>query len=190
MMIIRAVVLGIVVAVALTGCADEIPEGATDMPAAEPVQLQEAFLVNVSGVISDTLSGEAAFGLVMDPGTRTYRFVISLRAGFGLGGGIFIVRSDTTLPQTGTYRFEDLPREELTDDRFFLVYRHGLIREFRGVGGSVTLTSVTENSIEGTINARLRGRAYIHGRWPEEGDISITGSFAAVSGGVGYILGL
>jgi hypothetical protein len=186
----RIVPLAPVLVLLLSACNGDGDRSPANTLAAEPAALSEAYTLRITGLVQDTLDGEAIFGTVLNVETGEVQLVVSMREGTGFAGGVYLVRADTTLPEAGTYRFDDRSGETGEAGGFSLVYRLGLVREFRAYGGAIELTNVTEDLIEGRINARLRGVAYFEGRRPEEGEITIAGSFSAARGGVGFILGV
>jgi hypothetical protein len=185
----RIVPLALMLGLLLSACRGDDRQAANNATA-EPAALSEAYMLRITGLVQDTLDGEAIFGTVLDVERGHVQLVVSMREGAGLAGGVYLVRSDTTMPEAGTYRFDDRGEQTGEAGGFALVYRLGLVREFRAYGGAIELTNVSRDLIEGRINARMRGVAYFEGRRPEEGEITIVGSFSAVRGGVGFIVGV
>ena len=145
----------------------------------------EAFLF---GTVTDTLRGNARFGDVLIQDTGAVVSVIVLEARGGFGGGIYITRGDTVMPQVGTYDLADAAQVEAPEPpgQFVMRYQQGLQRQLASSGGRLTLETVSDTLIEGSFNATLRG--LVSGQ--SVVDVRAQGTFSAEPGSVGYIIGL
>lgn len=150
------------------------------------------YRVVLGNALSDTLSGNADFGIVVEPATGTYRFVIRLATGFDFAGGIIIARSDTTLPQTGDYNIRT-STDTLTAGQpgeFAMFYREGMLRELRATQGTLTLSSVTDSLITGRFDVILRGTVANLNVEDGTAEVHAVGRFRADKDLGGYVIGL
>lgn len=150
------------------------------------------YRVVLGNALSDTLSGNADFGRVVEPETDNYRFVIRLATGFDFAGGIIIARSDTTLPQAGEYAIQT-PTDTLTaaqPSEFALYYREGMLRELRATQGTLTLSTVTDSLIVGRFDVRLRGSVANLNVSDGTAEVHAVGRFRADKDLGGYVIGL
>jgi hypothetical protein len=150
------------------------------------------YQVTLGNALSDTLRGVANFGRVQDPQTGEELFVIRLSTGFDFAGGIVISRRDTTLPKPGDYDLAVAADSSaaVPDDKFFIIFREGMLWDLRSESGTLTFSTVTDSLIEGRFNARLQGEIAERGRELTEGEVHAVGRFRAGSGMTGYVIGL
>lgn len=150
------------------------------------------FRVVLGNAISDTLTGNAEFGILVEPESRGYRLVIRLATGFDFAGGIVFARSDTSLPAAGDYRLT-APTDSLTvgeGGEFAMFYREGMLRDLRASSGTLTLSTVTDTLIVGRFDATLRGLASNLILAATTAEVHASGRFRAESGLQGYVIGL
>ena len=181
-------------AAVVSGCGSG--DTATEMEAGAPADVGDDgsadFRVVLANAVSDTLTGNADFGIVVEPLTGTHRFVVRLATGFDFAGGIIFARSDTTLPAAGEYRLV-APSDTMTaDDRgdFAMFYREGMLRDLRAASGTLSLSTVTDTLIVGRFNATLRGMVVNLNVGTATSEVHATGRFRAHPGLQGYVIGL
>lgn len=146
----------------------------------------------LGNALSDTLSGPAGFGTVLEPESRQYRFVIRLASGFDFAGGIIFARSDTAMPETGEYQLETATDSLAATQagEFAMFYREGMLRELRATSGTLTLSTVTDTLIAGTFDATLRGNVASLNLEGRTAEVHVTGRFRAGRELRGYVIGL
>lgn len=151
----------------------------------------DEFRVVLANALSDTLSGRADFGVVVEPQSGKYYLVIRLAAGFDFAGGIVFARGDTTLPRAGEYQL--FPRPDsgaIGDHSFTLFYREGMQRNFEVESGTLVLDSVTDTLIVGRFDALLRGTFGGMERPNAGAEVHAVGRFRAENTLNGYVIGL
>ncbi len=175
----------------LAACGEAPHVPAAPGPAEDEALGAGAFEVFFAGVLTDTLRGEARFGVVMDARTQARRFVVVMRPTGLLAGGLFLARTREALPAEGRYAitaYADslaLPAED-----FVLVYRDGMRRAMDSAEGTVTFTVVRDTLLAGEFTATLEGAVMRPSGPPAEGAATVQGAFRAARGDVGFILGL
>src|SRR5690606_23187281 len=126
-----AVQITFLLGAAVTGCrsGDTAVDAGVGLSADASDDGSTDFRVVLGNAISDTLTDNAEFGILVEPQSRSYRFVIRLYTGFDFAGGIIFARSDTSLPEPGEYRLT-APTDSMTvdDGGFSMFYREGMIR--------------------------------------------------------------
>lgn len=162
--------------------------GATDA-AVEGGDVAGDYRVVLANALSDTLRGEAHFGVVYEQQNRSERFVIRLESSFDFAGGVVLARRDTTLPDEGTYPLEYEVDSLAADEDFILLYREGMLRDLRASSGTLNLTTVTDTLIVGTFDAQLRGRVAFPDRIGGA-DVHAVGRFRASKDLDGFVIGL
>lgn len=162
--------------------------GASD-PSAEGADTAGDYRVVLANALTDTLRGEAHFGVVYETQSRSERFVIRLASDFDFAGGVVFARRDTTLPVPGTYVLDTPADSVLPGDAFTLLYREGMLRDMRATSGTLALTTVTDTLIVGTFDARLRGRIAFPDRMGGA-DVHAVGRFQASRDLDGFVIGL
>jgi hypothetical protein len=153
--------------------------------------------VMVRGMLRDTLSGSAQFGIVFDPVTRRRQWMLSLRSGNDVTSGVYLARPDTARPQAGTYQIVSRPPVARYDslrpdgkESFTMIYRAGMRRSFHSQSGTFELTAATDSLVEGTFRVTLEGTASPPGQPPREGTLTLTGEFRAEKRNVGFMFGV
>ena len=158
---------------------------------------QYSYEVYIQGLLTDTLHGRAHFGLVFDPITRREQWVLSMRSGRDVTSGVYIARTDTSRPTTGTYKIVERPPVGKADSMrplgkksFTMIYRTGMRRSFHSQSGTLELTTSTDTLLEGTFQATLDGSAALPGQPPREGTVTMRGDFRAEKATVGFLFGI
>lgn len=180
----------------LPGCDSNDPAGMTSTPedtTAVSGQVQEPpYTLILSGVLSDTLQGNSAFGVVIDPGTGFEQFIIKMAAQNDFTGGVFVAREALSIPRAGSYQLANIADNPLAvpDSMFAVIYRKGLDRYFKSTGGTLSIDVATDSLIEGSLEATMKGWITSSGELQQDQEIRIRGSFSAGSGFAGYVIGL
>ncbi len=151
------------------------------------------YRVSIGGAMSDTLSGRATFGPIIDARTGEEVIIVRLETGIDFGGGYFLSYGGTELPGPGRYPITPFPADSVRDQGFHsgwsARYRRGLLVNLRAQGGTVTLESVTDTLLVGTFEIDLVGTVAATGGTPVPGEVSSRGDFKAHNGVGGYIIG-
>jgi len=184
--------MGVLLILSACGSNDQAGTGGGEKEADESEERPMEYQVTLGNALSDTLEGLANFGRVQDPQTGDELFVIRLSTGFDFAGGIVISRRDTTLPTPGDY---DLAlaadsAAAVPDDKFFIIYREGMLWDLRSESGTLTFSIVSDSLIEGRFDATLQGEIADRGRELTEGEVHAVGRFRAGPGMTGYVIGL
>jgi len=194
---------GLLLAVAACGSGDEMgAPAAGDTAAAERAEkptdeLEYPYEVYTRGMFADTLRGSAGFGTVFDPIRRRRQWIVSMSSGADVTSGVYIARPDTSLPSSGTYQIvkrrpvgrADSVRAAGTNT-FTMIYRAGMRRSFHSQSGTLELTTVTDSLVEGTFEATLDGSAALPGQPPQQGTLTVRGTFRAEKEMVGFMFGV
>ena len=165
--------------VAGTGTEDEDQE--------EPSAEYEVVLANA---ISDTLSGNATFGIVLHPRRNVRQLVIRLRSTFDFAGGVVISRRSTELPEEGTYDLAADSAAYAAGDQFTIIYREGMLRDLRSFSGTLTIESSSDTLITGSFDAMMRGYVSEGAVELRSADVHAVGRFEAERGMAGYVIGM
>lgn len=184
--------MGVLLFVSACGPNDQAGTGGGEMEAEESEEQPMEYRVTLGNALSDTLQGEANFGRVQDPRSGEELFVIRLSTGFDFAGGIVISRRDTTMPEPGDYDLALAADSAATvpDDKFFIIYREGMLWDLRSESGTLTFSTVSDSLIEGSFDATLQGEIAERGRELTEGEVHAVGRFRAGPGMTGYVIGL
>lgn len=180
----------------LTGCDSNDSVGMAnalvDTTGVSGLDQRPPYTLFLSGTVSDTLQGNAAFGVVIDPGTGVEQFIVKMAAQNDFTGGVFVARRDLSLPRPGSYQLGDVARAPLSvpDSMFVVVYRKGLDRYFKSTGGTLSIDVATDSLIEGSLEAAMVGWITASGELQDGQEIRIRGSFSARPGFAGYVIGL
>ncbi len=175
------------------GADDGLGEAELVDGAAENAETGSAYRVVLGNAITDTLRGEAAFGIAYEPASGRHRFVIRLHSDYDFAGGFVLAHRDTTLPAAGRYDFalSSDSLEGADEAEFLLLYREGMLRDLRASSGSLELTTVADTLIAGTFDARLRGRVAALARPGDpRAEVHAVGRFRARPDLGGLIIGL
>lgn len=187
-------VFALFVAVLAGGCGsgDSAVEANTGASAESGEDSASEYRVILGNAISDTLRGSADFGTVVEPQTGNRRFVIRLATNFDFAGGMVFARGDTTLPAAGAYSLATATDTlaETQPEAFTMFYREGMLRNLRAVGGTLTLSSVSDTLITGTFDATLRGTAANLNVGTTTAEVHASGRFRADRNIRGYVIGL
>ena len=148
------------------------------------------YVVYLRGAITDTLRGEASFGVVVDTRHGRRRFAIVLQSVYDPLGGFFLVQGRAEPPTTGTYALRGRSSESGTDEGFGLVYRLGMRRDLAATSGTLTLTTVRDTLIEGSFEATLEGMLIRQGERLSDARLRVRGTFRAEPQPLDMIVGL
>ena len=150
------------------------------------------YRVELTGLVPDTLAGRARFGRVVDGPTGKVLSVIRLNTGLDFGGGFFIIAPGDRLPGVGAHAIATVP-DSLKGQQpngLWVAYRRGLLIDLVSTGGTVTIESVTDTLVAGTLDVTLAGTIALPGGSPTDGELRARGRFRAHNEGAGFILGL
>lgn len=163
----------------------------------QEAQEEHPYRAVLTGALQDTLSGDAAFGVVVDSETGQRSFIIEMQTPGDLGGSLYLVRRDTVRPQTGTFELVSAADTAKANNRFALVYREGMRRRLTSSQGQLEITRASDSLLVGTFQAEMRGRIKERGAQTggddQEADterVHISGDFRAEQGAIGYLFGL
>ncbi len=173
----------------------EDPNGEVIPASSDNARVESAdFRLILGGSATDTLSGDATYGHVINPRTDRIQLVIKLEVGVDFVGGVFIARGDSLLPEERTYDLvntEEAHPDSVPSGAFFVVYQEGLLRQLTSRDGTVSFSHVSDTLISGTLEATLRGHVGTgRGGQIRPGEIRMNGRFDAQRGIVGFIVGL
>ncbi len=151
------------------------------------------YRVSIGGAMSDTLSGRATFGPIIDARTEQEIVIVRLETGIDFGGGYFLSYGGTELPGPGRYSITPFPADSVRADGFHqgwsARYRRGMLVNMRAESGTLTLETVSDTLLVGTFDIDLIGTVAATGGTPVPGEVSSRGDFKAHSGIGGYIIG-
>ena len=134
--------------------------------------LSGSYTATVTGAIDAALAGTAFFGSGTDPDTQQPAWIAYLveseQAGFATGEAIAFFGLGA--PQSRTYLLEDAASGEFPDGEaggFVIVYDGtSLSGIFYSSAGSLTVTSVTSNQMNGTFSFTAEGVTFPPGGGP------------------------
>lgn len=187
----RAIVM---LTLSIGGCGSEDVPGNAALPEDADVEAsQHDYRVILAGAATDTLSGSAVFGYVVEPETGKELFVVKLETGLDVVGGLFVARGNRDLPEARSYALVNTA--EVADselgDRFKISYQEGLLRRLRSRQGTVTFSHVSDSLVAGSIEATLRGEvASGRGGSIRVDDVHVSGRFEAGPGTIGFVVGI
>lgn len=190
----RAVVLSSLFIALVAGC--DSGDSAVDIAGGTASDAREErsteHRVILGNAILDTLAGRAEFGVVVEPESGDYHFVIRLATGFDFAGGLIMARPDTALPPPGEYSLGAGADSTAAAGAagFTMYYREGMQRNLRAESGTLTLSTVTDTLITGRFDAILRGMITGMDRAAGEAEVHAVGSFRADGDMNGYVIGL
>jgi hypothetical protein len=174
------------------GCGGE-DVGVTDgdaLPVRTAQDVEDGYRMILRGIVTDTLTGRAQFGHVLEPRSGATNWIIEFVSAEDFAGGVFIAAPTEALPEARRYSITADALADPSPDAFAVFYRHGLYRVFRGRSGSITFSHVSDSLVSGSFDAVLVGEVSDRGREAIRGDTEVSATFSARRGQPGYVIGM
>ena len=169
---------------AAAACGDDDPAGPGDEFTAE-------FTASVTGDVNTTMTGTAVFASGTDPETSETAWVVYMTTGTdanqAFSSGQNVAFFGLGAPEQRAYMLEDFAESGDFPDGgaagWVILYEGQTISGiFGSTGGTLTITSVSANRMDGTFNLTATGTVFDAGGAATEGTITVQGSFEATSG--------
>ena len=173
-------------------CGGEDPSAVSGSGAENEEQEESSaeYRVVLANAVSDTLSGNATFGVVLHPERNARQLVIRLRSTFDFAGGVVISRRSMELPEEGTYDLTADSAAYAAGDQFRIIYREGMLRDLRSYSGTLTIESSSDTLITGSFDAMMRGYVSEGALELRSAEVHAVGRFEAEQGMAGYVIGM
>ncbi|MDH3222308.1 MAG: hypothetical protein OEO23_01220 [Gemmatimonadota bacterium] len=163
-------------------CGDDDPTGPGDGGFAAN------FTASVTGDVTATLNGTAVFASGTDPETEQQAWVMYMATDStqAFAGGQTVAFFGLGAPEQRAYVLEDITQSEGFPDGgaagwVILFDGQTLTGVFGSTGGTLTITSLSTNRMDGTFSLTAAGTVF-DGTNATEGTVTVQGSFEATTG--------
>lgn len=170
------------VAAGALSCGDDDPAGPGDGP------FEGTYTATVSGAVTATLGGTAIFASGTDPDTGESAWVVYLveneNAAFTSGNNVFFAGFGP--PEERSYMLQDISESQDIPESgaggVVIMYDGQMLTgAFLSTGGSLTITDLSADRMDGTFNFTAVGNVF-DGQTATEGAVTVQGSFEAQTG--------